>query len=592
MNKRSSALAIRTLILAGVLPAAFFAVGVLIFSARSASAAPFVCTGEAFIIKSATAQLNTIDQTATPFVFTPIGLPAGYLVNNLGFRRSDGLLYAYRGDAPNQQVISIDDTGVATMLGSGGLPLPVGTAYNSGDVSADGTVMYFSADGQGVLHTISLPGLALIGTVVVPSDGRVLDWAAHPSNGLLYGGDKDGGEMAEVDPATGTRIDKLVLGGGIPPGADSYGAAWFDATETLFLYRNDGTIYEISGAETATPTLVSTVIGEISPAFNDGAACIQNLIGGAKQMTVSGPGLPTTVTIAYVVENFSAVETLSSISAIDDLTASFGTPGVDWTFTSISATPAAFVNPGFDGNLDTELINQPPTQSLLPLTSASITVVIQLLTTDAANMAGELCNQVILTGMDSGGLLFGDLSIDDPDPDPDGNGFPSEQGPSCIVPGTAPGLDLVKDGALDLGGDGVANPGDLINYTLTVTNTGGVTLTDVLVSDPMVSVITCPSGNPISTLLVAASEICTGSYAITQADIDAGQKDNTATADSNETPPVTDDHMEPILQAPTFAKVFTPDAILASGTSTLRFTIDNSARRRRASLSSTTCRRT
>ena len=40
------------------------------------------------------------------------------------------------------------------------------------------------------------------------------------------------------------------------------------------------------------------------------------------------------------------------------------------------------------------------------------------------------------------------------------------------------------------------------------------------------------------TLAPGASLACTGSWTVTQADIDAGQVDNTGTADSVETPPV------------------------------------------------------
>ena len=111
-------------------------------------------------------------------------------------------------------------------------------------------------------------------------------------------------------------------------------------------------------------------------------------------------------------------------------------------------------------------------------------------------------------------------------------------------------IELVKDGTLDMGDDGVANPGDVIMYTFTVTNTGNVTLTNVQVEDPLLSSIECPSGNPIPTLAPGAQETCSGSYAITQVDIDAGQKDNTATATGQDPSgnDVSDDdtHSEPI----------------------------------------------
>ena len=48
--------------------------------------------------------------------------------------------------------------------------------------------------------------------------------------------------------------------------------------------------------------------------------------------------------------------------------------------------------------------------------------------------------------------------------------------------------------------------------------------------DPDIAVITCPGGNPIPSLAPGDSVQCTGTYAITQADIDAGSFTNVATA--------------------------------------------------------------
>src|SRR5262245_54370094 len=77
--------------------------------------------------------------------------------------------------------------------------------------------------------------------------------------------------------------------------------------------------------------------------------------------------------------------------------------------------------------------------------------------------------------------------------------------------------------------------GDVINYEVTVTNTGSLPLTGVTVTDPL-------TGQNISgvTLAVGASQTYQTSYTITQADLDTqgggdGDIDNTATAGSNET---------------------------------------------------------
>ena len=115
-------------------------------------------------------------------------------------------------------------------------------------------------------------------------------------------------------------------------------------------------------------------------------------------------------------------------------------------------------------------------------------------------------------------------------------------GSGPTLPATDPGgvlllqtasITVTKSGTLALGTDG-ATPGDVISYTFTVTNTGNTTLSNVTVTDPLVTV-----SGPATPLTLAPGAIdtgsFTGSYSITQADIDAGNRDNIATATG--TPP-------------------------------------------------------
>ena len=387
---------------------------------------PFPCNGEALFGHQPSTQLAWLDQTAWPLDLLPIGGAAGFQVNNLGFNRVDGLLYGFRITDP-AEIVALDRNGTVF-----GLDLPAGLpqyVLNAGDVSRDGTTFYLNRLGESPLYIVSLPELEVTEVPITGDTGEVADWAVHPVDGHLYGCDSDDGELAVLDPATGARNDKPVVGG-VAPDDRGYGGAWFDAAGRFFAYHNDGSLSMIDDPA-GTPTLVDTRSGPVL--YNsDAAACAQKVLGAALEMTATADGLPDTVTLDYVFENLSPTEDLWDLSADEDLAAVFGAHGDDWLIGEVTSVPASFANPFFDGYSDTELINQAPAQDLPAGSLAMVTVELQLLTHIQLPPDGEFCNQVEARGKTTGGILLGDLSTQGLDPDPDGDGVPDERDPACF----------------------------------------------------------------------------------------------------------------------------------------------------------------
>ncbi len=97
----------------------------------------------------------------------------------------------------------------------------------------------------------------------------------------------------------------------------------------------------------------------------------------------------------------------------------------------------------------------------------------------------------------------------------------------------------------------VGTPGDVINYTITLENTGNIRIRNITVSDPLLASISCTPGsgaNP-NNMNPGTIRTCTGSYTLTQTDLDNegggdGDIDNTATVDADYAgplPPFTQD---------------------------------------------------
>ena len=97
---------------------------------------------------------------------------------------------------------------------------------------------------------------------------------------------------------------------------------------------------------------------------------------------------------------------------------------------------------------------------------------------------------------------------------------------SVIVPGAEAISALSLAGSTTSAGYGAA--GDTLSYNYLVTNTGTTTLSGIAISDSLISSggVSCPAG----TLAPEASVTCSGTYQVTQADVDAGSVTDTATA--------------------------------------------------------------
>ena len=137
-----------------------------------------------------------------------------------------------------------------------------------------------------------------------------------------------------------------------------------------------------------------------------------------------------------------------------------------------------------------------------------------------------------------------------------------------------PAITLTKSAGAPSG----MSAGSTIAYSFLVKNTGNVTLTSVGVSDPKVGTVSCP----VSQLAPAATTTCTKTYTLTQADVDAGTVNNTATATG--TPPTgsavttTSSVVTPITRSPAITldkQAGTPSGTTAGSTIAYVFLVKN-----------------
>ena len=101
----------------------------------------------------------------------------------------------------------------------------------------------------------------------------------------------------------------------------------------------------------------------------------------------------------------------------------------------------------------------------------------------------------------------------------------TDESPESVVTtiGSAPSIDIEKSQVLAQGATG--RPGDVVDYTFTITNTGNITLRGVTLADGQVGITGLGIAWPgeIGVLAPGQSATATATYILTQADVDAGR---------------------------------------------------------------------
>ena len=140
---------------------------------------------------------------------------------------------------------------------------------------------------------------------------------------------------------------------------------------------------------------------------------------------------------------------------------------------------------------------------------------------------GGVINQATVEGISQKGEFVTDISDDT---------SILEDDPTITDLCVSGSLSVTKAGVFnDENGDLSAQVGETISYTFTVTNTGNITLYNIVITDPIPDVIV--EGGPIEVLAPGEvdSTTYTATYVITQADIDAGEFVNQALVTAEDT---------------------------------------------------------
>ncbi|MGW4033304.1 DUF7507 domain-containing protein [Streptomyces sp. NPDC004838] len=430
--------------------------------------------------------------------FQPEGAASPITYNGISYNTADNYLYG---------VVAVGNasfpTGSLIRIGQGGVISRVGTLTvpNGGNLAAFGP--------DGYLYVGNTPYTAAYRVNVATGQSTPITLSVPPNTGDIayadgyFWGATDNGQIVRVDflnpapvkPVTFFPVPFLTLTHG-------YGGAWTFGNGNIGLSNNvTGLVTQVKitnpGSANPTFTVVSTSPGP-SSSNNDGA---------------SSPGLPTDLSIVK-----NAPGSIKPGSPVTyTLTVKNNGPGNSSGYTVKDTVPAPLTDVASSTPGCTVSGNTVTCVGGRTLAGAENTITITA--NSPATMTGCVTNAA-------------SVLANEQDPVSENNQSEAE------ICAEEPGLTLEKTADPTT----VSAVGEQVTYSYVLTNTGNVALADPGVTETDFSgspspTVECPAGP----LAPGKSLTCTASYTVTQADLDAGSIENTATAHG--TPPGETDPM-------------------------------------------------
>ena len=438
--------------------------------------------------------------------FAPSALPANIVISG-AFPSATTLALTITGGTATLGTDYVTPTGTANFT----ITIPAGTYSNQafasgillrGDRVIEGneTITFSIAGGSGYsLASTSVcgaPPITSVTATIIDDDLNLIttktadvSTAANGSNVTFTV------QVRNTGPLTGTNIS---LTESLPAGM-----TLVSATPSAGGYVNPvWTIPSLASGATATLTVVAQV-----NAGTAGSSALINSVTAAQgsqgDTTTAGDDLTETITVP----NAPAMTILKTATPT-----SYSTAGTALTFSIAVTNSGNIVYPSAPTITD-PLVTSAGGSVTCPAgpvaIGATITCTANYLVTQADVNARRITNVA------SAAITLGGTAVNATD--------------DVIVPGPASAPALTLDKTL-VSGSPYSAVGQSVGYSYLVTNTGNITLTaPISVTDNKIASVNCPS-LPSGGLAPNGTIICTGNYAVTQADLNAGSVTNTATA--------------------------------------------------------------